>query len=62
MPKTFIVFKNAFYNRVQTIDNSWNLNRVFNFTALMYAVANGNFEIVRELLSQPSIDVNIKCI
>lgn len=54
-----MIFKYHFFDDIQIIDNSWNLNRVLNFTALSYAAQNGYIEMARELLSQPSIDVNI---
>ena len=36
--------------------------RLFHFTALMSAVQNGHTDIVRELLKQKDIDVNIRSI
>ena len=44
---------------MQNNDNSWNLSRIFNITALMCAALNGNLETVRELISHPNIDINI---
>lgn len=34
----------------------------FNFTALYYAIRNGNTELVRLLLTNKDIDINIKYI
>ena len=58
--KSFIIFKYYLFSDIQNIDNSWSLNRIFNCTALFFAILFGYLEIVRELLSQPSMDVNIK--
>ena len=38
----------------------WNLTRIFNITALIWAVWKGHKEIVEVLMKQEGIDINIQ--
>ena len=58
--KKFIIFKSNFFYGIQVFNHLWNSRRIFNNTALIYATIRGHTEIVRELLTKESIDINIK--
>ena len=44
---------------IEILNDLWNSIRTFNVTALIWAVSNGQKEIVEMLLRHKDIDVNI---
>lgn len=46
--------------KFQFFNHSWNFNRTFNNTALIWAALKGHTEVVQLLLTKGDIDVNIK--
>ena len=50
----------TFWIGLQIYDDSWDLTRLFNMTALIIATLFGQTEIVELLLEQEGIDINIK--
>lgn len=50
----------TFWIGLQIYDDSWDLTRLFNMTALIIATLFGQTEIVELLLEQEGIDANIK--
>ena len=55
-----MTFKSNFFHSIEISNHLWNLTLTFNWTALIYAAYNGRTEIVRLLLAQTGIDINIK--
>ena len=55
-----MIFKSNFSEKIENMNDLWNLTRIFNNTALILAGMRGHTEIVELLIRQEGIDINIK--
>ena len=54
-----MAFISNLFHMIEILNDLWNSIRTFNVTALIWAVSNGQKEIVEMLLRHKDIDVNI---
>lgn len=57
-----MIFQSIFFYIVEIMNHFWNLILTFNRTALIFAALKGHTEVVRLLLEQENIDINLKSI